>query len=343
MTTINVPLRTTTKIVATVLDADGNEVRRHEDCNLVLDTFYDALNELGASSITYRMLYRAFSVQSNHIGGAIQVGTGTTPPANSDTALETPTYTLVASTSNFSRLVNDITVDSPNNQYTYSWGARYTFPLGAINANLTELGLATNAGELMTRALFTDELGSPAPLSVSSNEQLVITYYVNFVDVPLSYVIPATVDGTNYTITIGRYAVMPTNPGENDTTPAHALFNGRTRSRLYYRKDADAVTSIPYAYNSNPFGDGPIEARAFDDISDSNLTPTSTSGVRLRFRANTNDLPTDNGYIAWIGDDDFPSGDMAFGHGIYFDPPLPKSELQLLEMEIQTVFSRPAP
>lgn len=100
-----------------------------------------------------------------------QVGTGTTPATNNDTALATP----VLSTSAISNVVNSALGSSP--WYTQS-SCDYTFPVGA--GTYTEVGVASGPHDgsfiLFSRALIVDSMGAPTAITVLADEYLVVTY-----------------------------------------------------------------------------------------------------------------------------------------------------------------------
>lgn len=102
-----------------------------------------------------------------------QVGTGTTPATNNDTALATP----VLSTSAISNVVNSALGSTP--WYTQS-SCDYTFPVGA--GTYTEVGVASGPHDgsfiLFSRALIVDSFGDPTAITVLADEYLVVTYRI---------------------------------------------------------------------------------------------------------------------------------------------------------------------
>lgn len=125
-------------------------------------------------------------------GGYLRVGTGTTPPAVTDTALANQ----VASTSTSLVLANT---------YPVAVGV-YTanFPVGAAAGVLTELALSGSAsGNISTHAQFVDAGGAPTSVTVLPDEQLIVTYNVrmayNTADVVTTVTDPVT--GVVYTVT----------------------------------------------------------------------------------------------------------------------------------------------
>lgn len=104
-----------------------------------------------------------------------QVGTGSTTPANGQTALTTYVATNASRTT-----VSDSNTGSPN--YYVEQIRQYTFTLGAVVANLAEVGVGWQSatGGLFSRALILDGGGSPTTLTVTVNDQLVVYYKISF-------------------------------------------------------------------------------------------------------------------------------------------------------------------
>lgn len=123
--------------------------------NLITDTGLDSLAQ----------------VSSNNSWRNLSVGTGTTAPAPTDTALASR---VAGRNISFSRLG----VLSGN---TCTHTGVCTFELGSVVGNITELGLSGySSGPLFTRALITDLNGDPTSVTVTAEDQLVVTYRVIF-------------------------------------------------------------------------------------------------------------------------------------------------------------------
>lgn len=117
----------------------------------------------------------AGNVGNGSFMSAIRVGSGSTAPAFTDTAL----VALVASTSVDTAVTTINAVAADANPFMAAQGV-FTFAIGAAAGNLTELGLCGNTSlsgyPLWTRALFKDGSGNPVTIVVGADEQLVITY-----------------------------------------------------------------------------------------------------------------------------------------------------------------------
>lgn len=150
----------------TKLSSSGEVVHTSEFKNLLLNEFYKKAN--GSVSDLFSRCY---------------VGTGTTEPVVTDTSLER----IVADTSSRSNLRAARVADLQTSTINEVVGSKFTFPLGAINTNITEIGIrhrVTNT--FTTRALIKDELGNPASLSVDIGEQLIVEHRLFVNDIPMS-------------------------------------------------------------------------------------------------------------------------------------------------------------
>lgn len=99
------------------------------------------------------------------------VGSGSTAPAVTDTGL----VTHVAQTST---VESESTGNSGASPY-YSYNTRvFSFGEGVAEGNLTEVGIGWSAstGNLFSRALILDGVGSPTTITVLSDEYLYVTY-----------------------------------------------------------------------------------------------------------------------------------------------------------------------
>lgn len=139
--------------------------------------------------------------------GYLQVGTGTTAEAYTDT-----------------NLVNRIAGVGTTNSTVWNTGVNKvvttlttSFNVGVATGNITELGLSPSVnGNVNTRALIRDSGGNPISVTVLSDEQLLVTYTIT-ITIPSETVVNVTEpnSGTNYTITI-----RPGTPYSTVITPA---------------------------------------------------------------------------------------------------------------------------
>lgn len=100
-------------------------------------------------------------------GPFLQVGSGTSPPAVTDTTLGSKVAHASTSPS--------VSMQYPRAICTYT----ANFGTGAAAGILTELGLSSNTtGDLRTRAQFVDSGGAPTSVTVLPDEQLIVTYVI---------------------------------------------------------------------------------------------------------------------------------------------------------------------
>lgn len=137
-----------------VKHSDGSEHDTGWFPNLILDAGLDRLGVATPNIYTYCV-----------------VGTGTNAPANSDTSLQSFTAT------NASALTSSA-LNTGSANYYVEIVKQYTFTLGAINANIAEIGVgwASGGGSLFSRARILDGGGSPTTLTVTSSDQLIAFY-----------------------------------------------------------------------------------------------------------------------------------------------------------------------
>lgn len=124
--------------------------------------------------------------------GTLRVGSGTTPPAFSDTALVNQLASTA--TANFSTVIHD------------GWAVSTTatlFSVGAVVGSVGEVGFGSSSSSaLTTRALIKDQTGDPVLVPVLADEQLRVTYEVRC-RIPQSPVVTdMIIDGNTHTVTI---------------------------------------------------------------------------------------------------------------------------------------------
>lgn len=119
-------------------------------------------------------LDRFGNVGSENLYGYCQVGTGTTTPSTTDTTLASYLTATTSATN------TDSKTNSGSPDYYTDTRIQYTFALGAVVGNLTEIGAAgqSASGNLFSRALILDDMGSPTTFPVLSDEQLIVYYTV---------------------------------------------------------------------------------------------------------------------------------------------------------------------
>lgn len=168
---------------------DGSVTETGKFKNLILDNFLSR-----------------FANNDQMISAAIlcRVGTGTTPPANTDTSLVSQIGTIARTDGAETVGV----IDAPNNRVVAKSFHQFIANIGAITGNISEIGFDFISGSgLCSRSLTKDSFGTPTPITVTATDQLVVEYelqvYVPLVDYTAT--VPITIDGvtTSHDI-IGR-------------------------------------------------------------------------------------------------------------------------------------------
>lgn len=120
-----------------------------------------------------------------------QVGSGNTPPTNSDTSMEV----FVAATQTMQAVSTSAQTTPP---YYASAFKTYRFSTGTAAGNLSEVGIAwtNSSGSLFSRALIVDGSGTPITITVLSDEVLDVTYELRVYPPALSDGTPIDVTGT---------------------------------------------------------------------------------------------------------------------------------------------------
>lgn len=160
----------------------GKPVWEHVQENLVLDS---GLNYgMGGTS--------GFRFQELH--SFVAVGTGSTAPAASQTALDSE---LARTSSALTFSSGEGITEVATGQFRYRRVRAFDF--AQANGNLAEFGGSWGSGStnLATRSLFKDGGGNPITITKTSSEQLVITYDIEFTASPTvsTAVGPITVTG----------------------------------------------------------------------------------------------------------------------------------------------------
>lgn len=134
-----------------------------------------------------------------------RVGTSSTTPTVSDTTLGSQTGS--------SSPPGTTTSSAQYTEVPYYSGHQkvYTFAVGAVSGNLTEIGFfsASSGGTMWSRALIKDSGGNPTTLTLLATEQLKVTYIVRrYIPTTITGSFTLSTNGTNTTI---NYNIKPAN------------------------------------------------------------------------------------------------------------------------------------
>lgn len=183
---------------------------------------------------------------------ACRVGSGSTTPANTDTAL----VAQVASTTTIAASTNGVQSTAPY----FGWFRKtFRFNTGVATGNLSEVGVATAAsgGTLFSRALIVDGAGTPTTISVQADESLDVSYelrlYPPTADIPWS----TTISGTTYSGVVRADSVtsaLSWNSGGPvwlmDASSLKGVIMATTQGMTVYNGTLGAVTASPSGTSS---------------------------------------------------------------------------------------------
>lgn len=148
------------KLVIHKGDADGNPIPGTE--RVAADWFPNLITDNGKNLLTTTIFYTDY----------VQVGTGNTPPAVTNTAL----VNRIAAT-NANAVANPVFGAQGSPPYFGWWRKTYRFGIGAAAGNLAELGVGPVAtGNLFSRAVIVNSGGAPTVITVLSDEILDVIY-----------------------------------------------------------------------------------------------------------------------------------------------------------------------
>lgn len=157
--------------------------------------------------------------------GNMSLGTGTMAPSATDTSLQT--FAQFSDTSapgsGYSPAYPPQNTTSP---YVTGFTRAYRFSIGRLNGTYSEVGVSgtTNGTALFSRALIVDGGGAPAPITVSSSQQLDAYYTVRKFAPLVDTSETVTISGTSHTIT-GRAAFAGDGNIWFPTAPFNAINN----------------------------------------------------------------------------------------------------------------------
>lgn len=170
---------------------------KDKDGNIVEDKCINNVNNV----ITYAGAFRALFDQELTTSYYCKVGTGTTEITRSDTSLGSA---LAPESSNSSSGRAGKEVDNLDGTSTLTLTRTMTFSLGAISTTISEVGVFSNSGDtFIAGQLIKDELGDPTTVTILSDEQLTVTY-------TLEWTVP------NQTVNVGSGTVTDSNSNTYD-------------------------------------------------------------------------------------------------------------------------------
>ena len=219
------------KIEALRLDKSGNEIAGSR--RVAADWFDNLITDNGLNLFGSSSAYLTWC----------QVGTGSTTPANGNTSL----VSLVAGTNTQEATSSGTQASAPY----FCWRQKtYRFAAGVAAGNLAEVGIgASSSGNLFSRALILDNMGSPTTITVLSDEVLDVTYEFRVYPPVDDWEGAVTLDGVEYDV-VGRasgvasstYWGIATN-GQANTLSSSNAYNGAISAITGIPSGAAGVTS----------------------------------------------------------------------------------------------------
>lgn len=242
------------------------------------------------------------------------VGTGTTAPADGNTALTA----LVATSTDIVGSSSSVLSSSP---YYGSRINTYFFPVGAATGVLAEIGVGLSPIALFSHALILDSFGAPTTVTVTGSESLTVFYeFRNY---------PALTDVTG-TVTITgvpyNYTVRAANCGAGNWAPATLGDIDGPVLVTAFAGDIEALTAAPSGTSA---------------IEDSGVDPAYVPGALANNRSSvfggaTANFGGINSLLVICGQTNGAMGSFQVG----FATPLPKTNSQSLTLTVQKSWAR---
>lgn len=271
--------------------------------NMILDNFFTCTTTSSAALL-------------NGAAGTLRVGTGTTPPV----ATETQLVNTVASVAGTSLTLAET---ASGGNWTLTATMNYQFALGAVVGSISELGLKLNSigsGNVVhTRALITDTNSNPTSITVTSQDQLIVTYKISVVLVDTDGTGVVNIAGQNYNwLTRRGQLSLNTNSSSHGIS---AVLNGQ-----WVLNGIGGTSSVLGAAGTLPTN---------NNFTMSQTTDNSTAGrIRKTISAGINDGNAVGG-IKTIA-----SQSTGCLFKIEFTPPIPKDSTKVFSLVVEYTLSR---
>lgn len=286
-----------------VHNPETGEHRTYEFENLITN---GGLDRLGAATTS--------SLVISHV----QVGTGSTAPAVTDSALAS--Y-LAGTNRLYSYSASYGGSPTFHTEATHTW----QFDQGAAAGNLSEIGVGWSAsGSLFSRALIVDGSGNPTTITVAAIEFLTVTYKLRMYPPTTDVTGSISMGGTTY-----DYIIRPSSAGgsswSNHGVGGYAT--GSSNTATAWSGDIGAITSSPagseltlsISISAYASGSYKLVATVTGGISQGNFVGGLRS-VRFNFAKYGGDLQ-----MAWQ---------------CQFNPALPKDNTKTLSLTFEVAWAR---
>ena len=282
--------------------------------------FYNLITDAGLDSLG------AGYFLSGDGGGAFRycrVGTSSTPPTVYDTTLgaQTGSASSTVTTTN--------SVQYTTTPYYSQHQAVYTFAVGAVSGNLTEIGFFTDdsGGTMWSRALIKDSGGNPTTLTLLTKEQLKVTYTViRYIPTSLTGSFTLNTNGTPSTI---NYNIIPANISNYLSSWIQGKVVCNTGEKIY-------------SYESTTLGS--ITSYPSGTVRDANVTVSSytagsfVSNLTVNVSASGYNFTTGIGSLAFFNSQEY--GESYSGYQCSFSPKIMKTSSHTLAIDIRLSWGR---
>lgn len=255
------------------------------------------------------------------VGIRCAVGSGSTPPTTSDTALQT----LIASTENLRSSNSGAQASAPY----FGWTRKvWRFTAGQATGNISEVGVGwiDTTLKVFSRALVLDEMGDPTTITVLPDETLDVTFelrqYVPTDDVPFTI----TISGVEYTGII-RAAVANTPAW----SPEYLLNSGSLQQFNFEPRSGPIGTIIQSAGGTGGAGTANASLAAYANNSNKR---TGSITFALDIGNISGGIGAMNIYTTYPSLGSFQAS---------FSPKIPKTSSQQLSLPVQWTWARYAP
>lgn len=256
----------------------------------------------------------------------LQLGTGNTPPAVTDTA-------LVALLASRTGVDTNTAINGSDTIGTYR-GRRYTFafPQGAVIGNVAEVGfkVATGDSSLTSRSLVKDGLGNPAVITVTAIDQLTVLYEHRFY-------LNRTLSTSGTTLVAGVSTNWAIQAGANDI----GIDNGTNISG--YRPVRIVALSYGNNFVMGSVGNDPTGTNSAVTKSVTGVSINSTLGtIALTYSyttAEANQTGGVFGLLFWFDDGNFTMAQVG-KYKASFSPAIAKNNTKTLAFTFTFTFSR---
>lgn len=280
-------------------------VRPDGSRRLLADWFPNLITNAGLDAIGNNVNYLA----------SCFVGSGSTAPANTDTAL----VTLVGSTSNQQ-------VTTSGNSGAPPWfGTQtntYRFAAGTATGNLAEVGVGNLNNNLFSRALILDGVGAPTTITVLAAEALDVTYQLQNRAPTADVTGVITIAGVNY-----NYTIRAANANSGFWSVRSIGEPGGFASVTAYNGAIGTVTSNPAGANSGASSTVNAAYSAGTFQRDGTMTWGLTSG---------NLAGGITAFLATLGASTSTLGQMQIG----LDAAIPKDGTKVLTISLRHIWAR---